>query len=85
MPVFAETDMGLATILGHVSRTAKDLNYRSIDNLTNQGVALAELAAACRARGWRCMQSTDGIYIAKTDAALTEFKVRNPEGSYNEL
>lgn len=57
--------MALATILRHLSRTTKELNYRSLDNLANQGVAPAELAAACLAHGWRCMQSADRIYIAK--------------------
>ena len=77
--------MGLATILAHISRTAKDLNYRSLNNLTNQGVAPTALAAACRVRGWRCVQFGDRIYIAKTAASLTEFRAGNPGGSYNEL
>lgn len=77
--------MGLSTIISHLTKSASDLNYRSLSNLGNQKVPLSTLANECRKHGWRCMLVGDRVYIAKSDTALREFKSSHPNGTYTEL
>ena len=61
--------MGIATIMGHLDRAKTDLCFRTIKNLRNQGVTVAELRAHCQKRGWFCVEQPDRILIAKSEAA----------------
>lgn len=61
--------MSLSTIIGHLQKAKKDLCFRSFSNLRNQRVSVIELRQECQRRGWYCIEQSDGVLVAKSDAA----------------
>lgn len=81
--------MGINTILRHLESAKKELCFRTLENLRNQGVSVGELRAQCQKRGWVCVEHANRILIAKTEAAharaLTEGAVGHRHCDPNEL
>lgn len=64
--------MSISTIMRHLDESKKELCFRKLDNLRNQGTTVAELRSRCAQRGWRCIERPDRVLIAKTESAFEE-------------
>ena len=62
-----------------LAKTKADLSYRSMSNLNNQGVSVELLERECKKRGWHILPDKDRVWIAKTEAALTEIPGGTPD------
>lgn len=78
--------MGISKVMDNLKKAKRELLRRSVSNLTNNhNLAPDELSRECRKQGWLCLLSGDDVWIAKTEAAVAEFKEEHEVDSYDEL